>query len=86
MVVDEFRAKIEPAVKDYGVESGLRCVGKPAHPEPHLYKDVDGIIGKDLVRKICIGQWEASECKPNIQTRKTIFGVIASGTCPNLRQ
>lgn len=53
---------------------------KLAHPEPHKYNRVDGILGKDLEEKIMLGKMQKAEKNPNIRTQDTVFGVIFCGT------
>lgn len=48
IMVDKLQAKIEPSITSHDLHFCLQKVGPLAHPEPHLYLKVHGIMGRDL--------------------------------------
>lgn len=83
IIVDKFKAKIEPSVKTQQLLFCLQQVGPVAHPEPHLYSTVHGIIGRDLARRVCFGEWKSTDSRPSVKTKQTMFGIIGSGIWEN---
>lgn len=83
IMVDKFNARIEPPVRTYELKNCLRRVGPLAHPDPEIYSKINGIIGRDIARRICTGVWTPTKSHPNIRTKQTIFGIVGSGIWEN---
>lgn len=52
---------------------------KLAHPEPHQYRQIDGVFGRDYSDRILRGSLMTAPQNPNVTMHDTTFGIVLSG-------
>ncbi|XP_075167208.1 uncharacterized protein LOC142239306 [Haematobia irritans] len=80
IIVDDLKVYIPPPVKNSNVLRFLKDMGPIAHPQPHNYGPIKGVIGADICRYALYGDRTELRINPSLDTQNSAFGMLCFGS------